>query len=196
MTPEFWVTVFAIILGPIVAVLLTHYLQRRTFKRDQKLYVFRVLMSTRRTPLSAERVQALNLVDVEFYGNSKVSARFQSLLETYNDQTRWKSDDPEIREMIIQEVGDKTTELLKTIGADLGYKLENLELLRGGYYPEAFSIAEQQNLEIRDFIIELRRGVRSLPVDVLDVRHPDKMLVEAREKELLVSVAGKPEQKK
>lgn len=193
MTMEFWITTAAIVIGPLAAVLITHWLQRRADERQRKLFVFRALMTTRKTPLSAERVQALNLVEIEFSRNKLVMQKFRRLLETYNDHVRWRSDDEAIRRAVIQEVDDRTAELLGEMGAVLGYKMEDLDLLRGGYSPEAFSILEQQQREIREFFVGLNNGTRRLPTELTDVRRPEELLEDARRAQLLISAAENAE---
>ena len=192
MTVEFWITTLAIVVGPLSAVMIAHWLQIQAGKRQSKLHVFRTLMTTRRTPLSPERGQALNLVEVEFYRRRDVQDRFKDLLTTYNDQVRWKAEDENIRKLILQEVDDKSVQLLRAIGASLGYRLESLELLRGSYYPEAFSALENQQMEIRQFLASLNRG-RPINVAVLDVRHPEKILDQARVTQKVIDVAVQKE---
>lgn len=196
MSSEFWITTAAIVLGPLLAVLVAQYLQKFNDLKQRRLFVFRSLMSTRRIPLSPERVKSLNLVEVEFSGKTGVLLKFDELLKIYNDQVKWTSSDEEIRRGVVSAVDDKTAELLKEIGAVLGYKLENLELLRGGYYPEAFSTIENQQLEIREFLVGLNNGSKVLPTAVLDVRHPEKLLEQAREMQILLTSAEKDEAKK
>ncbi|MCE8511616.1 hypothetical protein KBY22_02860 [Ruegeria pomeroyi] len=193
MTAEFWITTAAIVAGPLMAVLIAHYLQKSSDTKQRRLQVFRSLMSTRRTPLSPERVQALNLVEIEFAGQTDVLKEFKELLKIYNDQVKWKSDDENVRKSAVQEVDDKTAQMLREMGRVLGYKFENLELLRGGYYPEAFSILDDQQNEIREFFVGLNNGSKLLPTAVVDVRHPEKLLEQAREAQLLLESAAKSE---
>lgn len=193
MTAEFWITTAAILIGPVVAVVISQYLQQRSEKTQRRLFVFRALMTTRRNPLSPERVQALNLVEVEFHGKRKIIEKFQELLKVYGDHVRWKSDDEVVRKEVIQEVDDLTAKLLREIGLFLGYKLENLDLLRGGYYPEAFTVLEAQQAEIREFFAGLNKGSKALPTAVLDVRHPADLLQQARESQQLINFASAAE---
>ncbi|MFN3663332.1 DUF6680 family protein [Yoonia sp.] len=189
MTAEFWITTVAIVVGPIVAVLISQHLQHLASRRERQLFVFRALMTTRKMVLSPDRVQALNLVEIEFSRDAQVMEKFRSLLAIYNDATRWKSDDELTRKAVLQDVDDKTAELLGQIGKALGYRLNDLELLRGGYAPEAFGILEQQQYDIREFLTGLNKGDRVLPIAVVDVRHPEKLLEQARATQLLMEAA-------
>ncbi|WP_371038569.1 DUF6680 family protein [Rhodosalinus sp. FB01] len=189
MNEEFWITTIAIVIGPILAVLISQFLLKHGEQRQRRLFIFRSLMSTRRTPLSPERVQALNLVEVEFYGQKKVIAKFQELLKVYSDQVRWKSADETVQRALLQEVDDLTAQLLAEIGASLGYKLENLELLRGGYYPEAFTHLENQQAEIREFLVGLNNGQKALPIMLVDARYPKENLQYARDGRDIIKAA-------
>ena len=61
-------TLVGLAAGPIAAVQLTVWLERRRRAGDQSLATFRTLMATRALRLSAEHVTALNMIDVAFYG--------------------------------------------------------------------------------------------------------------------------------
>jgi len=70
LTVAEWITVAAIILGPILAVSTQLWIQARKVKRDAKLYVFSTLMGYRAMVLHPSFVQAFNLVDVVYYQNA------------------------------------------------------------------------------------------------------------------------------
>ncbi|MGH1367372.1 MAG: DUF6680 family protein [Maritimibacter sp.] len=193
MDAEFWITTAAIVIGPLAAVLITQFLSAKREEKQRQLFVFRSLMSSRRTPLSRERVQALNLVEVEFAGRKKVIERFKGLLEIYNDTARWKSEDVDVTKSVLTDVDDKTAKLLQEMGKSLGFKLDNLELLRGGYLPEAFNTLERQQDEIRRFLAGLSDGTKALPTAVTDLRHSEQLLKQARETQLLIEHAQKLE---
>ena len=59
-------TFCAILLSPVIAVLITVWLQNRKERRATKLWVFNTLIATRHDPIKDENVRALNMVDVVF----------------------------------------------------------------------------------------------------------------------------------
>src|SRR6185295_6479127 len=61
-----WLTILAILIGPLVAVQLTRYLDNKKEVRERKLSVFKTLMATRAYNLSWDHVVALNRIDLEF----------------------------------------------------------------------------------------------------------------------------------
>lgn len=63
----------AIIIGPLVAVLITVWLQRRHQKYDAKLRLFTTLMIHRKSnPPAFDWVNALNLIDVVFEDDQEI----------------------------------------------------------------------------------------------------------------------------
>src|SRR2546422_225122 len=71
---EGWLTILAIILGPIVALALQRYSERRREKQQRQLTIFKELMATRAAKVSQRHVDALNAIEIEFAsgkGNEK-----------------------------------------------------------------------------------------------------------------------------
>src|SRR6266849_586600 len=81
LTVAEWLTLAAIILGPILAVATQLLMQARKAKRDTKLWVFNTLMSYRAMILNPNFVQAFNLVDVVFYKNAEVRKKRKEFLD-------------------------------------------------------------------------------------------------------------------
>src|SRR5580704_11915744 len=80
LTVSEWITVAAIVLGPILAVATQLWFQARKTKRDSKLWTFNTLMGLRASIVSPNFVQAINLVDTVFYGNSEVRDKRREFL--------------------------------------------------------------------------------------------------------------------
>lgn len=69
------ISVIAILVGPVTAVCITLWWQRRKEKRDKQLVLFTTLMAHRRaSPPTYEWVNALNLIDVVFADHPKIVA--------------------------------------------------------------------------------------------------------------------------
>src|ERR1700693_3746623 len=81
-----WLTLAAILIGPIAAVFMTRFVDWRRERRSQRLGIFKNLMRTRGSRLHHEHVGALNLVEIEFYKEEKVL----SVLEKYFEQLNKK----------------------------------------------------------------------------------------------------------
>lgn len=61
-----WLTVAAIVLGPVLALFAQRVLDRIREKKKQRVGLYLALMSTRAQPLVPAHVQALNSIDVVF----------------------------------------------------------------------------------------------------------------------------------
>jgi hypothetical protein len=92
MTSETGAIVAATFLGPIFAVLITIWRESASRKYSRRLHVFRTLMSTRKIGISPDHVNALNLVEVDFYKCKKVEAAWKSYQEHLSDSGRPEDD--------------------------------------------------------------------------------------------------------
>lgn len=149
--------VIATIAGPILAVLVTRHIDRTRDRNRRREEVFRMLMRTRRATLSIDHVTALNMIEIEFYGVPAVLAAFKNLYEHFHNTGA-----------PAQEWWDKRaklqTRLLTEMAKSLGYKLEQLDVLEGGYIPQGWNTTETEQQQMRQLLIELLSGKRSIPV--------------------------------
>jgi Family of unknown function (DUF6680) len=123
LTVAEWLTIAAIILGPIVAVITQLGFQARKARRDQKLWVFNTLMGLRGSWVNRNFVQAFNLVDVVFHGSSDIRNKRKEFLVVLNAATG--------RELVPAELDrckDLIAELLAKIGRELGFGFDHTEI--------------------------------------------------------------------
>lgn len=66
------INIFAILLGPIIAVGITLWYQSRKQKKDIQYGVFFNLMAHRKNYIHPDRVNALNTIDIVFHKNEKI----------------------------------------------------------------------------------------------------------------------------
>src|SRR5262245_22980972 len=88
------VTVFAVIAGPILALYIQNRLNIGRENRDRKMWVFKTLMATRAHRLSPEHVTALNMLDVECYGDARENRDVIRSWNTYRDHLNSGPSDP------------------------------------------------------------------------------------------------------
>ena len=62
--------ILAILLAPLVALQIQRRLDFRREIRERKLAIFRTLMTTRANKVSVSHVESLNMIDIEFFGDS------------------------------------------------------------------------------------------------------------------------------
>jgi hypothetical protein len=109
-------TLVAIILGPVFAVIITLWYQSRREKRDLKQRVFFELIAHRKSyPIPQDFVKALNLIDVVFHKNRKVISLWHEYYGILHQQADEKSPILDLRDQ-------KLVELLSEMARVLGYK--------------------------------------------------------------------------
>jgi hypothetical protein len=148
--------VAATLLGPVLAVAITRSIDDRRETKRRKLEIFRALMRSRRSGLSPDYVTALNTVEIEFAGVAPVENAHRQLLQHLNlfpQPTDW-----------IDRLRRLQTRLLYAMATHLGYAMEQLDVLEGGYLPQAWGTAEDEQTALRRAILELLNSSRSLPV--------------------------------
>lgn len=167
--------IVATMAGPILAVQAQKWIEWSRERRDAKKRIFYTLMATRGTRLSAEHVQALNMIDLEFGGSQ---ATHQSTAEKevvnkwriYADQLNVAlPDDPTQaqQEVWLQRADDLFIDLLGAIARTLGYSFDQVQLRRGVYRPRGHTEAEIRQDTIQRACADILTGKTSLPMSVI-----------------------------
>jgi hypothetical protein len=149
--------VFATLAGPVFAVLVTRRIDAGRLKRERRLEIFRSLMATRRTYLSPEKARALNLVEIEFYGVRPVERAHQEVMTHINLPLPAAADWNDRHRKFL-------TKLLSEMAKALGYELQQLDVLEGGYYPQGLADIELEQQALRRALTEILSGNRPLIV--------------------------------
>jgi len=181
-----WITIAAIFLGPILAVVASQVIDHLRASRQRKMDVFKTLMRLRRTPMYPEFVGALNLVELEFRKNQAVQEKWRALLDhlstqhsRHPDEMIVDSDTPDARLAKETAFGKRlfdarhvlSAELLHSIAKVVGHKSEQLEIFKGGYAPQGWMDVEGQQEDIRSFVHGIATGRYYVPVGVMDIDH-------------------------
>ncbi len=168
----------AVILGPILAVQAQKFLEQFREKKRRRLEIFRTLMSTRAEILHRNHVQALNMIDIEFYGwmIPIIKTRYQSPQEQavthawkiynshlnkfgeYKDESHW-----------ITKRQELLTELLYTMALALNYDFDKVQLLRDCYRPEAYNNLENLQAGILLSLAEVLKGDKAIPMVITNI---------------------------
>lgn len=184
MATKDWITVVAVILGPILAVQAQKFLESLRDKRNRRLALFKTLMSTRAERLSRDHVQALNMIDIEFYGCRMLGTRYQTAREkrvtnawkNYNDHLNQRG----LYESVENWVRDGNTlftKILYEMSIALRYDYDEVQLKRDCYRPEAHVNIENAQLDVLTGLASVLRHERSIPMAVTyfpNMPPPDK----------------------
>ena|SRR5215469_870885 len=165
LTTGEWITIAAIILGPIFAVVTQLWWQHYKQQRDQKLWVFSTLMGLRGVMLNPDFVKALNFIDVVFYENGRIRAKWKALNSYFNSDA-YKPEN--FTPMTHEKARDLLAELLAEIGADLGYKFDYTHIKDNSYYPRFFGVADEEAAKLRQHLIAALEGKGTLSVKLVE----------------------------
>lgn len=120
-----WLTLLAIVVGPIVAVGITLWVEGRRRRRDSRTTVLRQLMATRHLPADPLYSTAVNLVPVEFNDEPEVMAAYKAYLEALR---RAVPEDPDELSRSLQFLVSKQTKMIYAIMRSLGLRASEADL--------------------------------------------------------------------
>lgn len=132
-------SLIAIVIAPIAAVLIGQWLQNRAEKRKDKLSIFKSLM-TSRTGWSPESVRALNIIDIVFSDDKTVRARWKDYYDKLCVENPSETD--------LKKIKTAQEKLLEAMAVSLGYKDKvTWETIQNPYVPKGMIEAEQMQRE-------------------------------------------------
>ena len=173
-------TVAALLAGPPLGVGLAGYLEYRRDRGGRRMDVFRTLMRTRRVPTSGDHVGALNLIEIEFAHDGEVLAAWRELFQHFAATHSRRPDEvilpdapsAERERRFNQRLNDERqrllAKLLHAMARVLNFKIEQLEIFEGGYTPQGWETELLEQQAVRNFLIDLYRGNKALPVLVFE----------------------------
>jgi hypothetical protein len=162
-------TIIALLLGPILAVVVTRHIDESRLKQTRRMDVFRTLMRTRRMRLSPDHVGALNLVEIEFYGENAVIENWKAY---WNHLRQALPVDQNQQQQFLRDQEGLLTKLLHAIAKTLQFNIEQLEIFEGGYVPQGWIDDDQSVRVMRALVLEILNGRRGLPIVPLNFSSP------------------------
>lgn len=168
-----WVIAGATLLGPILAIQAQKAIERARERRSRKTWVFQTLMATRAARVSPEHVQALNMIDLVFYGRRvfgilKRSKAEQTVIDTwheYLDHLATKSDE-KTAELWNAKGEELFINLLFATATAVGFKFDRVQLKKGAYSPVAHGNLEFEHQAIRRMALAVLSGEKPLKMHV------------------------------
>lgn len=167
----------AVILGPIFAVQAQKLLEKFQENNKRRHALFRTLMSTRAERLHRNHVEALNMIDIEFYGHLLpfIRTRYQTQKEQAVTQA-WKCynshlnqrDSYDSLDMWLKKCDELFTEMLYAMSQALKYDYDKVQLQRDCYRPIAHGDLENTQLAILSGLNEVINKGRPLPMLVVN----------------------------
>jgi hypothetical protein len=162
-----WLMMLAVVLGPILAVQIQKFIERKSESKNNKLKVFQSLMTTRASTLAYQHVSALNMVGLEF--NEKKYSKVVNAWKTYLDHlSSYPKDDSNMQKVWSEKRDDQLSDLLYEMGISLNFDFDKVHIKKAGYFPQAYVDQEMQNNFIRRELTEILLGNKSIPMSVVE----------------------------
>lgn len=187
MTISDWLVIFAILIAPILAIQIQKFIEARKEARGRKMQIFRALMATRATPLYPAHVEALNMIDIEFYKSTKVVETWKLLHDNFTNYPK----DPKAKDYetklssCSEKSNDLLTDLLYEMSKVLGYSFDKVLLKRGCYIPKGHGDFQLEQDFIRRGLVHLLWGEKPLAIKVVEIQNvPPKQEVEQNQQVL------------
>ncbi|WP_146140171.1 DUF6680 family protein [Alsobacter soli] len=162
--------VLATLIGPVVAVQVQKYVERRSEARSRQMRVFEDLMATRASRLAPKHVDALNAIPITFYGSKPklvaIRNEWNDLLAHFGDKEKQALN----RDAWQGEQIPKLVSLLFSISEYLGFNFSKADIERGIYAPQGHALVEEEQHIIRNGFANIFRG--KVPFPVLVFQYP------------------------
>jgi hypothetical protein len=124
---------FSTLIAPLAALQIQTYIEKMKIKKAKKMDVFKILMATRATPFNFEHVKALNMINIEFYGDLEVINAWKEFLDI---RSRQDLSNPG------KEYEDSIVNLLQKMASSLNLNFHDDEIRKGCYRPKIHVDAE------------------------------------------------------
>ena len=160
MSTNEWLTIIAIITGPLAAVSITIWRDHRNEVKRRRTEILAVLMRTRVARLSGEHVGALNLVQLEFHGRQSIIDAYTQYIKHLNMPLPPVSE----QDYFFKQREVRFLELLTTIATELNYKFDKKDLESLSYTPQVWHDDEWTQRGNMSLLSQLLRGERFLRV--------------------------------
>lgn len=153
-------TLIAIVIGPVLAVVVTRLIDARTERKRRKLEVFRNLMQTRGIRLDPVHVAALNILEIEFFEEVAVRGAYKAYIEHLSSPMPAVDE----QERFFDQRADLFMGLLYEIGKALRLHFDKRDLERLSYVPQGWDAENSLQRRNAQMLNQLLSGERPLPV--------------------------------
>jgi hypothetical protein len=161
---EGWLTIAAIILGPLLAFAVQNWRDKRHERDRRKTEIFRRLLLTLKAPMAVNHVDALNSIPLEFHSHAEIMSAWRLYTSHLNDGARLQAEPQRWGEKKFDLLVDLVWKIAKTLGYD---HIDAANLRDNVYVPKGYQDVEEQGQQIRAALLELLKGQRPLPMTMV-----------------------------
>jgi hypothetical protein len=160
-----WITVAAIIIGPVFALFAQRALDSLRDRKKQRTQLYFTLMSTRNQLFSPAHLQALNSIDIVFKKDQRIRNAWKAVL----DQASARFDEKDAAALAAwnERLLNLRVDLYQIIGQELGYQNTTDYIMRSIYSPKLVGEVEEEWHRVRRGLVRvLDKGV--VPVKIVE----------------------------
>ncbi|MGO9392138.1 DUF6680 family protein [Rhodoblastus sp.] len=161
LSTETWAIAIATFLGPVMAIVITRWRDKVREVRSRKLAIFRTLLATRRQIINAEHVNAINLIEVDYYGVKNVEDSWRIYNAHLSIPTKTTPDE---RRVWDEKRNELLAKLIFAMSQKLGFKMSEIDIKNGGYSPDGWRYRDDRLGEIQEFALKIARGNVRFPI--------------------------------
>lgn len=161
---EGWLTIAAIILGPVLAFAMQQWRDGLREAKKRRLLIFQQLLLTLKVPMAPRHVDALNSVPLDFSSDSKVMQAWRLYTSHLNDGVMLRNNNQRWGERKF----DLLVDLASEMGRNLGYDHIDKAALRDNIYvPQGYADQEEEFRQMRATMLQVLRGERPIPITMV-----------------------------
>jgi hypothetical protein len=153
-------TLIAIVLGPVIAVVMTRFLDEKSERRRRKTEVFRNLMQTRGIRLDPVHVAALNVLEIEFYNEPEVRRAYADYIAHLSAPMPVVSE----QDRFFAQRSDLFMSMLHKMGGALRFQFDKRDLERLSYVPQGWDADHSLQRRNAALLTQILSGERAIPV--------------------------------
>ena len=175
---EGWLTIVAIILGPVLAFAIQHWRDGLREAKKRQLHIFQQLLLTLKVPMAPRHVDALNSVPLDFSSDSKVMQAWRLYTSHLNDGVMLRNNSQRWGERKFELLVDLASEMARNLGYD---HIDKATLRDNMYVPQGYADQEEELRQIRATMLQVLRGERHIPIGMVGPVHVEEPLPAAEE---------------
>ena len=187
-----WFIIIAVLSGPILAVQVQKLIESWRESKLKKQNIFKTLMATRGRTLSQLHVEALNMIDLEFYSRKPKDKKVIDAWKIYRDHLnslKLEHDDPDYKvrlERWTDKSNDLLADLLSEMAKAVGYDFDKVHLKKGAYIPQGHADVEFEQNFIRRSMVKLFLNDATIPIQITTRSDTTEISSEERLRQLLI----------
>lgn len=161
---EAWLTIIAIIVGPLLAFAVQHWRDKRRERESRKIDIFRRLLLTLKVPMAQNHVDALNSIPLEFYSYSEIMSAWRLYSSHLGAAAMLKAEPQRWGEKKFDLLVDLVVKMAKALDYD---HIDAATLRDNVYVPQGYQDVEEQWRQIREAWQQVLNGQRPLAMTMV-----------------------------